>query len=154
MRITHALAALAPFAVFIACSSGGPGSPSLPDPPGGFGQAGSSTPVFGPGAPTSQDNGGQDSGRPGVDTGTRADTRTSTPDTSPTLYDNYDACVAAFAKINSLPCVSEPISSASCTHTKITCNMTSYFECVGSAYVCNEGTLDGTAATSCKSTCG
>ncbi len=159
MRIAKALAFLGPLSIVIACSSGGEGTVSIPGPPGGFGQEGSPTPVLAPGTATGGATSGQDSGttNPGRDTGSPIrDTGSGGIDTGPKLVDNYDACIAAVNKVNALPCaVDSPYPASSCSHAMVACDLTAYYGCVGEGFTCNEsGGLDGTAAGSCKNTCG
>ena len=165
MRMSKAIAFLAPLSLVIACSSGGPGSPTIEGPPGGFGTGGGAGgPVLTPGGGglggegQGQDaGGGHDSGNPGFDTGTtKFDSGTSgTPDTSTPMFDNYDACIGFFNTVNALPCVTSPLPTSSCTHTKVSCDLTDYYNCLGSAYVCTDsGTLDASGASACKATCG
>ncbi len=166
MRILHALAFFTPVAAFIACSSGGAGTPSIGGPPGGFGQAGGVSSVLGPGGVGT----GQTS-NPTADTGTGThnDTGTSTPKDTGTVvvdtgssasFDNYNVCSAWVDTINTLPCVPTPYepSAMGCTHTKSACDLTSFYDCLSAAYTCKDsgGTsvLDTSGASSCKATCG
>lgn len=164
MRISKAIAVLAPLALALACSSGGPGSPTIEGPPGGFGSGGGAgSPVLTPGGGglggggQGQDAGGdKDTGSPGFDSGTvKFDSGGTGTDTATPMFDNYDACVGFFDKVNSLPCISSPLPTTGCTHSKVSCDLTSYYDCLGSAYVCTDsGTLDTSGASSCKATCG
>lgn len=169
MRLQHALAFLTPVAVFVACSSGGGGTPTFGGPPGGFGQSGPTGNALVPGGtnptgnPTST-NPGSDSGPEGTkDSGTTGpkDTGTTVVDTGTAAsFDNYAACSNWVDTVNSLPCVTTPYDPATmgCTHTKSSCDLTSFYDCLSSAYTCTDsgGTsvLDASAASSCKASCG
>jgi hypothetical protein len=66
-------------ALFVACSSGGEGTPSLPSGPGVFSQPGASVPALAPGAPSVP--GGQGPDVPPQDTGTTTQDTGGTVDT-------------------------------------------------------------------------
>jgi hypothetical protein len=132
------------FVLLAACSSGGPGDPTIPGPPGGFGTGGSSTGVLGSGGgPTGgpSQNGGPDAG-PTVtkDSGSNGPRDTGTSNTSDPICAKKCPADDTFASCNAL------INGTTCS-----AEYRAYFGCLQENGTCDAtGKLDSTAYITCK----
>ncbi|MGZ3455101.1 MAG: hypothetical protein ACXVEF_36190 [Polyangiales bacterium] len=145
----HAILVLPIFA-FIACSSGGAGTPTV-DKPGGFGSGGGDIPALGPGVGSlggDQTGGPTDSGTTDHDTAVNHDTGTVQADTGGTITGDDAICAAK--------CPMDPDTSASVitscktsmTGAKCAAEYRAFWTCRAESRVCTADGLTDSAATS------